>query len=151
MELTISSDEDAGNRSLPQLAPEIWMQIASELPFLDEPIWVPWRRYRCVSRAFKRAIEDFYLSQVVSGARIYAHCEPNFDFAPRLFEYYGEYWFAGFDDEHGRLAVLRLNEDRCTFGQTSANTERAKPMQDARVVRVSWLLHLRLEDGMTLM
>jgi hypothetical protein len=115
--------------TLPELPTEIWSQIIGYLPLLEnERLWVPWLQYRLVNHVFKRTIEDFYVANVLSRARIYAEVRghynsvsnepirfPNGDFMGRYqYDFYGEYWFAGFADPQGRYAMLRLNEHRCT-------------------------------------
>lgn len=126
----------ASTRPVPLLPPEIWAQIAAELLLLDEPIWVAWKRYRTVSPVFKQAIEDSYLAHVVRGARIYVDCGPSLPLPPPVHSYYGEYWFDGFDDKEERLAVLRLNEDRCTFGRSRTDRDSEISSSD----RHKWLV-----------
>lgn len=135
LELPAAYQAAASTRPRPRLPPEIWVQIAPSLLLLDEPIWSAWVHYRSVSRVFKQVIEDFYLAHVLRGARIYVRCDSKFHFAPTVYDYYGEYWFDGIDDEDGRLAILRLNEDRCTFGRTNSDKETSRPLRHMWVVR----------------
>lgn len=144
MEFAARTDTTAKTAHLPQLPAEIWAQIASEVLCLGEPIWEPWHRYRSISRTFKRVIEEFYLAEVVKGMRIYANYKPEFDPDLEILEYYAEYWFAGFDDEEREMAVLRLNDERCTSRQLNDWKNDSGPGLGKRVVNQLQVSAVRL-------
>lgn len=101
----------------PSLPPEIWLTIASQLPYLpDEPVWRPWQNYRTVCKLFRDVIERYYMITILPATVLIANFEPHrvrypSDRPPLA----STFKFDGFTDPSNRLAMLRWDENLRPF------------------------------------